>query len=131
MEANLYPDTPIRVHVVYPATITSPGLARENVTKPAITLELEKDEPPETPDTVARRAIAGLERGEYFVTVSFLGNLMRCGVMGGSERNSWLWDTLVGWIVPIIYFFVLGGMNRQVRAWGRAHGPAGKGTTAS
>ncbi|KXX73151.1 3-ketodihydrosphingosine reductase gsl-3 [Madurella mycetomatis] len=104
MEVNLYPDNPVKVHVVYPATITSPGLERENQTKPGITLELEKDEPPETPDTVARRAIAGLERGEYFVAVSFLGNLMRCGILGGSPRNNWLFDTLLGWVVPVIYF---------------------------
>ncbi|AEO68956.1 uncharacterized protein THITE_2079890 [Thermothielavioides terrestris NRRL 8126] len=115
MEVNLYPDNPVKVHVVYPATITSPGLERENKTKPAITAELEKDEPPETPDTVARRAIAGLERGEYFVAVSFLGNLMRCGVMGGSPRNNWVFDTVLGWFVPIVYFFVLRIMNAQPR----------------
>ncbi|KAL2164107.1 hypothetical protein VTH06DRAFT_3321 [Thermothelomyces fergusii] len=125
MELNLYPDNPVKVHVVYPATIVSPGLERENKTKPAITLELEKEEPPETPDTVARRAIAGLERGEFFVPVSFLGNLMRCGVMGGSPRNNWVVDTLIGWLVPIIYFFVLRSMNAQVRAWSRKHGAPG------
>ncbi|KAL2016233.1 hypothetical protein VTK56DRAFT_4038 [Thermocarpiscus australiensis] len=131
MELNLYPDNPVRVHVVYPATITSPGLERENKTKPAITLELEKDEPPETPDTVARRAIAGLERGEYFVSVSFLGNLMRCGVLGGSQRNNWILDTLLGWIMPIIYFFVLRIMNAQVRGWAKTHGhPAKSAKTA-
>ncbi|KAJ4304066.1 3-dehydrosphinganine reductase [Collariella sp. IMI 366227] len=96
MEVGLYPDNPVKVHVVYPATIVTAGYERENETKPAITRELEKDEPGETPETVARRAIAGLEKGEHFVAVSFLGNLMRCGVMGGSQRNSWVWDTLVG-----------------------------------
>jgi 3-dehydrosphinganine reductase len=126
MEVNLYPETPVKVHVVFPATITSPGLERENKTKPAITTELEKDEPPETPDTVARRAIAGLERGEYFVAVSFLGNLMRCGVMGGSPRNNWLFDTLLGWLVPVIYFFVLRIMNGQVRGWAKTHGHPAK-----
>ena len=128
MEVNLYPNNPVKVHVVYPATITSPGLERENQTKPEITVELEKDEPPETPDTVARRAIAGLEKGEYFVAVSFLGNLMRCGVMGGSQRNNWVFDTLLGWFVPIIYFFVLKIMNGQVRGWAKTHGHPAKST---
>ncbi|KAK5664087.1 hypothetical protein OQA88_301 [Cercophora sp. LCS_1] len=131
MEMNLYPDMPVKVHVVYPATITSPGLARENQTKPAITLELEKEEPPETPDTVARRAIEGLERGEYFVTVSFLGRLMRCGIMGGSVRNNWVFDTVLGWIIPIIYFFVLWDMNGKIKSWGRNKGHPGlEGTKA-
>ncbi|KAK4106106.1 NAD(P)-binding protein [Parathielavia hyrcaniae] len=125
MELNLYPDNPVRVHVVYPATITSPGLERENQTKPGVTRKLEEGEPPETPETVARRAIEGLERGEYFVAVSFLGNLMRCGVMGGSPRNNWVLDTLLGWIVPIIYFFVLRDMNGQVKGWSKLHGHPG------
>jgi 3-dehydrosphinganine reductase len=131
MELNLYPDHPVKVHVVFPATITSPGLERENETKPGITLELEKEEPPETPETVAQRAIAGLERGEYFVAVSFLGNLMRCGVMGGSPRNNWVFDTLLGWLVPVIYFFVLRGMNGQVRGWARTHGHPAKGVATT
>ena len=122
MELNLYPDNPVRVHVVYPATITSPGLERENKTKPEITVELEKEEPPETPDTVAARSIAGLEAGHYFVTVSFLGRLMQSGIMGGSPRNSWIVDTVLGWFIPLIYFFVLRSFNGQVLAWGRKHG---------
>ncbi|KAK0709154.1 3-ketodihydrosphingosine reductase tsc-10 [Lasiosphaeria miniovina] len=122
MELQLYPDHPVRVHVVYPATITSPGFDRENLTKPAITVELEKAEPQETPDTVARRAIDGLEAGHYFVTMSFLGNLMRCGIIGASPRNNWFLDTLIGWFVPIIYFFVLRDFDGQVRGWAKKHG---------
>lgn len=128
MELNLYPDNPVKVHVVCPATITSPGLERENQTKPAITLELEKDEPPETPDTVARRSIAGLEKGGYLVPVSFLGNLMVCGGMSNSPRNNWVFDTVLGWFVPIIYFFVLRAMNVQVRGWTKTHGSLAKTT---
>lgn len=122
MELLMYPDNPVKVHVVYPATITSPGLDRENRTKPDITVELEKDEPPQSPDVVAQKAIRGLQAGRYFVTVSFLGELMRCGVMGGSPRNNWLLDTVIGWFLPIIYFFVLWGMNGQVVSWAKKHG---------
>ncbi|KAK4227901.1 hypothetical protein QBC38DRAFT_363045 [Podospora fimiseda] len=122
MELNLYPDNPVKLHIVYPATIVTAGFDRENQTKPAITLELEKEEPPETPETVASRSIAGLEKGEYNIAVSFLGNLMRCGAQGGSPRNNWVLDTLIGWLVPIIYFFVLRMMNGSVRAWAKANG---------
>ncbi|KAL2123321.1 hypothetical protein VTJ04DRAFT_3776 [Mycothermus thermophilus] len=131
MELNLYPDNPVKVHVVYPATIVSPGYERENKTKPGITLELEKDDPPETPDTVARRAINGLEKGEYFVDVSALGVLMRCGVMGGSQRNNWVLDTIIGWFVPIVYFFVTKSMNAKVTEWARKYGPTGRGPSSS
>jgi 3-dehydrosphinganine reductase len=116
---------------VYPATIVSPGYERENKTKPGITLELEKDDPPETPDTVARRAINGLEKGEYFVDVSALGVLMRCGVMGGSQRNNWVLDTIIGWFVPIVYFFVTKSMNAKVTEWARKYGPTGRGPSSS
>lgn len=122
MEVNLYPDNPVKVHVVYPGTITSPGLERENKTKPDITLELEKDDPAQSPEQVAEKAIRGLQRGEYFVTVSWLGDLMRCGVMGGSLRNNWVVDTVVGWLVPIIYFFVLWDMNSKIGGWARKYG---------
>ncbi|KAK1756115.1 hypothetical protein QBC47DRAFT_298837 [Echria macrotheca] len=125
MELQMYPDTPVRVHVVYPATITSPGLARENETKPGVTLEIEEDDVPESPDTVAARSIAGLERGDYFVDVSFLGRIMRVGALGGSPRNSWLFDTVLGWFVPIIYFFTLIYVNTKVRAWPKKHGVPG------
>lgn len=122
MELDLYPDNPVKVHVVFPGTITSPGLERENKTKPGITMELEKDEPPQSPEQVAASSIAGLQAGKYFVPVSFLGNLMRCGVMGGSPRNNWVVDTVVGWFLPIIYFFVLIDMSSKIRGWARKFG---------
>ncbi|KAK4211975.1 hypothetical protein QBC37DRAFT_441753 [Rhypophila decipiens] len=126
MELSLYPDHPVKVHVVYPATITSPGFERENKTKPEITVELEKEEPPETPDTVAQRSIEGLERGEYYVTISFLGRLMRCGIMGGSPRNNWFFDTVLGWFIPVVYYFVLRSMNAQIVRFARRNGhPSG------
>ena len=126
MELNLYPDHPVKIHVVYPATITSPGFDRENVTKPEITLDLEKEEPAETPETVARRSIEGLEAGQFYVTVSFLGRLMRCGIMGGSPRNNWVFDTVLGWFMPIIYFFVLRSFNGAVVAHARKNGHPSK-----
>ncbi|KAK4169274.1 hypothetical protein QBC43DRAFT_307331 [Cladorrhinum sp. PSN259] len=122
MEMNMYPDNPVKIHIVYPATIVSAGLDKENQTKHDITLELEKEEPPEAPETVASRSIAGLEKGEYNVAVSLLGKLMLSGAQGGSPRNNWVFDTLLGWIVPIVYFFVLRMLNGSVRGWAKANG---------
>lgn len=121
-EVQLYPDNPVKVHIVYPGTIKSPGLERENRTKPGITLEIEKDDVAQEPEECAAQAIKGLQRGDHFVTVSWLGNLMRCGIMGGSVRNSWVWDTLVGWLVPIVYFFVLMDFNSKIKDWARKYG---------
>lgn len=122
MELRLYPDNPVKVHVVYPATIISPGLERENKTKPAITLELESEEPQVAPDEVARRAIAGLQRGEPHVAISFLGNLMRLACLGGGPRSNWVFDTIGSWFMPIIYYFVLMDMHGKIAKWVQKNG---------
>lgn len=122
-ETLLYYDTnPVRVSVVFPGTILSPGLARENVTKPDITLQLEKDDPQLSPDAVAAQAIRGLQRGDHFVTVSFLGDLMRWSSLGGSPRNSLLLDTLGAYLVAFVMFFVLWWIHGDIRAYARKHG---------
>ncbi len=122
-ELLLYERTnPVRVAVVYPGTILSPGLERENRSKPDVTLMLEKDDPVLTPDEAAAAAIAGLQRGDYKVTVSFLGKAMRWGVLGGSARNNWVLDTLGASLVAVVMFFVLWWMHGDIRAYGRKHG---------
>lgn len=119
MEVRLYPDVPIEVHLVMPNSIATAGYDRENETKPQITLQLEGTDKPQDPDTVARLSIAGIEKGRYFVTTSFVGDLMRWGTMSNSPRNNWFVDTLMGWILPFIMVFVMWNMNSQVSSWGK------------
>ena len=121
-EVQLYPDNPVRVHVVYPGTILSPGFERENRTKPDITLLLEKDDPQLTPDEVAEKAIRGLEKGQQFVTVTMLGEAMRWGVLGGSPRNNWVVDTFMSCIVSFAWFFILIWFNGEIRGFAKKHG---------
>ena len=54
-EVLLYPQD-VRVHIVFPGTILSPGFEVEERTKPAITKQLEAADPKQTPDEVARAA---------------------------------------------------------------------------
>jgi 3-dehydrosphinganine reductase len=122
MEMRLYPDNPVRIHVVYPGTILSPGLQRENLTKPDITMELEKADPQQTPDEVAQAAIRGLQRGQHSVTTAYLGELMRWGIMGGSPRNNWVIDTVMGWIIPVVYFFILISVHGDIKKYAAKHG---------
>ncbi|KAL8365975.1 hypothetical protein RB595_004654 [Gaeumannomyces hyphopodioides] len=121
-EALLYPDHPVRVHVVAPGTILSPGFDREQRTKPDITLQLEKDDPRLTPDQVAAASIRGLERGDYFVTVGFLGELLRFANLGGSLRNNWLVDTIGAWLVAAVWFFVQWAIHGDIKAYAKKHG---------
>ncbi|KAJ5168934.1 3-ketodihydrosphingosine protein [Penicillium canariense] len=122
MEVKLYLDNPVKIHVVCPATITTAGFEAENRTKHAVSLEMEEHDKPQTAQEVARKAIQGLEGGQYLVTTSFLGHLMRWGAVGGSPRNNWVVDTIMGWFMPVVYFFVLRGLNGQVEEWAKKHG---------
>jgi 3-dehydrosphinganine reductase len=112
----------VKIHTIFPGTISSPGLEQENKTKPAITHILEESDPVQTPEAVAAKSIAGLEKGEYLVTVGWLGDAMRGCAWGGSPRNNWVVDTLMTWITSIAWTFIGGDLDGKVRAYGRKHG---------
>lgn len=120
-EVMLYPQK-VDVHVVYPGTIDSPGLERENKLKPEITLLLEKDDPVQSAEEVASRAIAGLERGDFFITVSWLGHLMKWGVLGGSLRNNWVIDTFMMSLMGLAWLIAQPVLLGTVRKFGRQNG---------
>jgi len=75
----------VKIHTVFPGTISSPGLVEENKTKPAITHILEESDPVQTPEEVARKAITGLENGEYLITVD--GSGLQCWDARGEGRR--------------------------------------------
>jgi 3-dehydrosphinganine reductase len=120
-EMLLYGDD-VKIHTVFPGSISSPGLERENKTKPEITLILEEADKNYTPDETAASAIAGLERGDYLVTVSFLGSLMRATSWGPSKKNNYLVDTAMTWLASIVNIFVAMDLNSKVKAYGKKHG---------
>jgi len=120
-EVLLYSDS-VKVHTVFPGTISSPGLDIENQSKPEITHILEDSDPVQSPETVAKRAIEGLERGEYLVTVGWLGSAMRACAWGGSRRNNWVLDTLLTWITSLVWFFVGMDLDGKVRKFRKERG---------
>ncbi|KAH8778329.1 3-ketodihydrosphingosine reductase-like protein tsc10 [Hyaloscypha sp. PMI_1271] len=120
-EMLLYGDD-VKIHTVFPGSISSPGLERENKTKPEITLILEEADKNYTPDETAASAIAGLERGDYLVTVSFLGSLMRATSWGPSKKNNYLVDTAMTWLASIVNIFVGMDLDSKVKAYGKKHG---------
>lgn len=120
-EMLLYGDD-VKIHTVFPGTISGSGLENENKTKPAVTLILEETDPVQTPDVVATKAIAGLENGDYLVTTGWLGDLMRGLAWGGSSKNNWVWDTIVAWVASIVTIFVTMDLNGKVVAYRKKHG---------
>ena len=114
---------PMYNHIILPAGIETPGLLQENETKHPVTKILEEDDKPYPPDSIARSAIRGLERGDYMITTQFLGHLMRASMMGGSPRNGWgISDTVMGWITYIAWLFIGPDMERKVYKYGVEHG---------
>ncbi|OLN87848.1 3-ketodihydrosphingosine reductase gsl-3 [Colletotrichum chlorophyti] len=120
-EALLYPQN-VKIHVVFPGTITSPGLENENKTKPDITHKLEELDPVQSPDEVARLSIKGLEKGQYFVTVAWLGTLMRWSGISGSYRNNWIIDTIGIWIASLVWIVMLPLQVSDITKFGKKHG---------
>ncbi|RDL32055.1 Uncharacterized protein BP5553_09457 [Venustampulla echinocandica] len=112
----------VKVHTVFPGTISSPGLDLENKTKPKITHILEESDPVQTPDVVAAKSIKGLENGEYLVTVSWLGQAMRGCAWGGSRRNNWVWDTILTCITSLVWLFVGPDLDGKVRSYAKKNG---------
>jgi 3-dehydrosphinganine reductase len=120
-EVELYTSN-VNIHVVLPGTIDSPGLVQETKYKPEITKQLEKDDPVQSPDEVARKALAGLKRGEYLITTNWLAMGMRGCAWAGSPRNNWATDTVVTWISSLAWIFVQKDLIGKVRAYGKKHG---------
>lgn len=116
----------VKIHTVFPGTILSPGFKNENLTKPDITFELEKDDPEQTPDEVASLAIKGLEKGEYMIMVNFLGQAMRSQMWSGMTKNNWLWDTLLTYVTALAWPFIRMDLDHKVRRFAKKNGhPSG------
>lgn len=120
-ELEVYPQN-VKVHIVYPGSISSPGYERENRTKPEITTILEESDPVQTPDVVAAAALKGLEKGHFSITVAFLGDVFRWGAIGGSPRNNWVVDTFMSWIIAIVWIFALPDIYSKIRKYAKKNG---------
>ncbi|KAJ4122917.1 hypothetical protein NW768_009906 [Fusarium equiseti] len=138
-EMNLYagahPEEPrVRVHTVFPATMPTKSLDDENRVKTDVTKALEEGDQILTPDECARRAIAGLERGEELIATSTIIRLVMTTVMGGAIRGGFwtgLVNTMLSWVVMIVMVFIRWDMDVKVKNWGKKHGSSGKAVKAS
>lgn len=116
------PAADLKVHIVCPGTILSPGHEKEDETKHPVTRILEEGDPRQTEDEVAAASIRSLEKGHYLITTQFLGHAMRASALGGSPRNNWLVDTVFSWITSIAWLFIGPDMESKVYNYGKQHG---------
>ncbi|KAE8325502.1 hypothetical protein BDV39DRAFT_103216 [Aspergillus sergii] len=112
----------VKIHTVFPMGILSPGFDNEQKLKPELTKQLEAADKPQTPNEVARIAIAALERGEYLITTMFVGHVMKGSAMGGSPRNSTVRDTLTSWLSSLAFLQVVPDLRKQAWNWGMKNG---------
>lgn len=128
-EMNLYASSSrprVQMHTIFPATIFTDSYKAENLVKSDLTKKLEEGDAGQTADEVARRSIAGLERGDELVTTTFMTRLLMTGGLGGSIRNGWaLLDTALSWVMSLVMVFVRWDMDMKVRRWGRENGDSG------
>ncbi|KAI4113710.1 MAG: hypothetical protein LQ338_008127 [Usnochroma carphineum] len=128
-EMNLYasPSRPaVRLHTIFSATIFTDSYEAENLVKSDLTKKLEEGDPGQTADEVAKRSIAGLERGEELVPTTFQTRLLMTSVLGGSIRNGWaLLDTILSWVMSVVMVFVRMDMDSKVKRWRKEHGESG------
>ena len=83
---------------------------------------MEESDPQQTPEECAAAAVKGLEAGHYYVTVSWLGSVMRWGALGGSARENWFIDTLGGLLTLIVWPIVLLDMHLKISAHLKKYG---------
>jgi len=117
---NSVPD--IEIHTIFPGSISSPGLQRENETKHGVTKLLEEDDVVQTPQEVARVTVAELEKGKHMITTQWLGMVMRAAGLMTSLKDSWLADTILPAVMQLIMPFIQMDLQRKVRKWARDHG---------
>jgi 3-dehydrosphinganine reductase len=116
------PERDISIHLILPGTISSPGLQTENLTKHAVTKLLEKDDIVQNEEQVAASAVRGLEKGGFIVTTQIIAHLLRAGMLGGSARNNWFVDTVMSWVMAVVWLFVGSDMDAKVFNYGKKYG---------
>ena len=112
----------VAVQCIFPATITSPGHAIEQITKPAVTKKIEEGDDEQSSYEAAIGAFKGLDAGNYSTATTFKGHLMRSSGMGAAPRDSAILDTLIQWLSSIVWLFLSPAWESTVWNWGKANG---------
>jgi 3-dehydrosphinganine reductase len=112
----------INVACCFPATIYSPGFEQEQLLKPELTKVLEGGDEGQTPDQVAEVCVKKLEEGQFLITTTFMGSLMRAASFAGSRRNNLLFDTFMAWVVNVVWWFVRPIMDMDVHKYRKTKG---------
>ncbi|KAJ3285505.1 3-dehydrosphinganine reductase [Blyttiomyces sp. JEL0837] len=95
-----------QIHIYLPANMDTPGFQIENITKPAITKQLDGQASCDTPQQAARAMLGGLMRGRYCFTNDLLGELIRVASNGAAPRPN-----------PVTEIFAVGFISTILEIW--------------
>lgn len=112
----------VNIHAVFPGSILSPGFANEEKTKHPVTRLLEASDPKQTEIEAAIAAVRGLENGNYMTTTNWMIDVLRWGNLGGSQRNNFVVDTVMAWIISFVWLIMIPDLNGKVWGWGKKEG---------
>ncbi|KAJ2998797.1 3-dehydrosphinganine reductase [Globomyces sp. JEL0801] len=93
----------IDVSMFLPGNINTEGFATENLTKPAITAQIEGASVPESPESTAKALLAGILSKRFYITNDLLGELARTSVNGGCPRPNLLMESVAAPLLTIIF----------------------------
>lgn len=79
----------IDVHCVLPGSIQSPGLEKENMTKPSLTREIEGDDAM-SPEAVAKGTLEGILKRQTFIVLEPIGELLLATNTGFLPVNNYI-----------------------------------------
>lgn len=111
----------IEVHCSYPGTITTETFEKEQKIKPALSKVLEGSNDPKknmTPEAVATAIIAGVERGEFFITMDFETRLLLNNMRGPSPPNTFIVDWVLAFIASLVWPFIRKSWDRTTVKYG-------------
>ena len=112
----------IDVQIYMPVTMFSPGYEEENKTKPALTLKIEESDGGLTPEKAAEglyegavslyfltirliaNIYAGVKKGDFHITDTFIANLFRTSTRGASPFGSNVFKDLLFGVIGTVRF---------------------------
>jgi 3-dehydrosphinganine reductase len=116
-----------QVHCAYPGCFISESFLAEAANKPELTKMLEGSDmsedqliqKTESAQSVARKILKGVQRGDFFITVDLEGALLLNNMRGPSPRDYVLLDILLALLALIVWPFVRRDFDAKTVKYGK------------
>lgn len=107
----------INVSTVFPGNFASEGFHEENLTKPAITSQIEGASVPISVDECADKVLSGITNSESYIHTDFIGWVLSCFSLGFGPRSWWLFQIPVAVIGVLFARLISKYHDYQVKQW--------------